>query len=575
MPKLKKKSKKRKSVKKKPVKKTAIKKKIVKNAPTKKIKKKKPIKNRLKQIKIINKSSSNKIKTKSTKNKATKIVPTIEKTKVDYKKQPILTRYPIQTDDMKVEIVITGGPTLTKQYHLNRPKIGVGTKALLEEIKLDLISKVNISSSEMLDVSEAENIKKKFKENALILLKQRLTGLDEKTTTVLVGILLQDMLGLGEVECLLSDENIEEIVIMSANENIRIFHKEYGWIETNTRPPTESQIQNYSNIIARRVGRQITTLSPLLDAHLLTGDRANAVLFPISSKGNTITIRKFARDPWTVTDIIKNKTCSADIFALIWLCVQYEMSILISGGTGSGKTTFLNVCMPFIPPNHRVVSIEDTRELQLPGFLFWCPLTTREPNPEGRGKVDMLDLMVNSLRMRPDRIILGEMRKKDQAEVLFEAMHTGHSVYSTVHADSAAETIRRLVNPPIEVPPNLLSAVNLNVVMFRDRRRGIRRTLQVAEFVDAEGEIISVKPNILYRWRPDTDELALYNLPLRLFEDLNTFTGMSMNQIKKDIETKKKILNWMVKNNIRSVEEVGKVMHDYYLNPEELLKRVK
>jgi flagellar protein FlaI len=187
----------------------------------------------------------------------------------------------------------------------------------------------------------------------------------------------------------------------------------------------------------------------------------------------------------------------------------------------------------------------------------------------------MLDLLVNSLRMRPDRIILGEMRKKDQAEVLFEAMHTGHSVYSTVHADSSAETIRRLVNPPIEVPANLLSAVNLNVVMFRDRRRGIRRTLQVSEFVDAEGEILSVKPNILYRWRPDTDQLDLLNPPQRLFEDLNRFTGMSMAQLKKDMAEKKKILDWMVKNNIRTIEEVGKIMRDYYLNPESLLKRIK
>ena len=276
-----------------------------------------------------------------------------------------------------------------------------------------------------------------------------------------------------------------------------------------------------------------------------------------------------------VTDLIRNKTCSIDVFALIWLCIQYEMSILVSGGTGSGKTTMLNVIMPFIPPNHRVVSIEDTRELQLPNYLFWCPLTTREPNPEGKGKIDMLDLLVNSLRMRPDRVVLGEVRKKEQAEVLFEAMHTGHSVYSTVHADSSAETIRRLVNPPIEVPPNLLSAVNLNVVMFRDRRRGLRRVLQISEFVDAEGEIISVKPNILYRWRPDTDEITLHNIPLRLFEDLNLFTGLTLNQIKKDISQKKKILSWMVKNNIRTVEEVGGIMRDYYLNPDELLKRVK
>ena len=144
---------------------------------------------------------------------------------------------------------------------------------------------------------------------------------------------------------------------------------------------------------------------------------------------------------------------------MIWLAIEYEMNILFSGGTASGKTTMLNVCMPFVQPNSRIISIEDTRELQLPDFLYWTPLVTRLPNPEGKGEINMLDLLINSLRMRPDRIILGEMRRAREAEVLFEAMHTGHSVYSTVHADTTSETISRLTNPPLNVPPNLLKAV--------------------------------------------------------------------------------------------------------------------
>jgi flagellar protein FlaI len=203
----------------------------------------------------------------------------------------------------------------------------------------------------------------------------------------------------------------------------------------------------------------------------------NAILYPISTKGNTITIRKFARDPYTIVDLINIKTCDIETAVLVWLAIEYEMNVLISGGTASGKTSFLNACMPFIPPNHRVISVEDTRELMLPDFLYWTPLVKRTANPEGKGEVSMLDLLVNSLRMRPDRIILGEMRRQEEAMVLFEAMHTGHSVYATLHADSSAETISRLTNPPLSIPHNLLKAVNLNVVMFRDRRR-IRRVLK-------------------------------------------------------------------------------------------------
>jgi len=252
------------------------------------------------------------------------------------------------------------------------------------------------------------------------------------------------------------------------------------------------------------------------------------------------------------------------------------MNVLISGGTGSGKTSLLNLCMPFIPPNHRLISIEDTRELQLPKFLYWCPMVTRQPNPEGKGKVTMLDLLINSLRMRPDRIILGEMRRKEEAEVLFEAMHTGHSVYATVHADSINETIQRLVNPPIEVPSNLLGAVNLNVVMFRDRRRAIRRIFQIGEFVASEdsGKIV-VRPNILYRWKPASDSMIQHSPSVRLFEELSRHTGLSQAEIMEDIKTKKSILDYLVKNKIRKLEEVGKVMKNYYLDKDLVVKMVK
>jgi archaeal flagellar protein FlaI len=245
---------------------------------------------------------------------------------------------------------------------------------------------------------------------------------------------------------------------------------------------------------------------------------------------------------------------------------------LISGGTASGKTSFLNACMPFMPPNQRLISIEDTRELMLPDFLFWTPLVTRTPNPEGKGEVSMLHLLVNSLRMRPDRIILGEMRRKEEAMVLFEAMHTGHSVCATVHADAATETISRLVNPPISVPPNLLKAVNLNVVMFRDRRRGIRRVLQIAEFDSNKDE---AKANILYRWSAEEDKLVQHSENTRFFEDLGRNTGMSRSEIGKNLEMRKSILNWLVKHNIRSLQEFGRVMNIYYKNKEILLDIIK
>ncbi len=254
-------------------------------------------------------------------------------------------------------------------------------------------------------------------------------------------------------------------------------------------------------------------------------------------------------------------------------------NILISGGTGSGKTSFLNILMPFIPPNHRIISIEDTRELQLPEYLYWCPLTTREPNPEGKGEVSMLDLIINALRMRPDRIIMGEIRKKREAEVLFEAMHTGHSVYGTIHADTCNQTITRITNPPIDIPPSMIEAVHLNVVMFRDRRRGIRRIFEVGEFlIDEEKRSqgqIQYKPNIIYRWDAREDKIVEASQPMSLFTELYRHTGLTRTEILSDVKQKTSILEWMVQNKVRAIEDVGKVFNRYYLNKDALVDAVE
>jgi len=487
------------------------------------------------------------------------------------KENKILDEYTLNVDNAIVKVKIEKDNEGVK-YNLYMPEIREGTKALLEEIKEDLISSTTINVGEMIDVKAINKIKKQFSNKAISLLKEKIPNINEEAEKFLAGILMQEMLGLGKIEFLINDPNLEEIVVIGSKEPIRVYSKKYGWLPTNLKIESEEEVNNYANIIARRVGRQINILSPLLDAHIITGDRANAVLYPISTKGNTITIRKFSRDPWTIIDLINNKTVSLEVACLLWLAIEYEMNIIISGGTASGKTVFLNACMPFIPPNQRIISIEDTRELILPEFLYWCPLVTRTPNPEGKGEVSMLDLLVNSLRMRPDRIILGEMRRQREAEVLFEAMHTGHSVYATLHADTAAETISRLTNPPLNVPPNLLKAVNLNVVMFRDRRSGKRRVYQLAEFI-AGKEVDNA--NVLYRWIPEKDDIIKHNDSLSFIETLSRNTAMSNREINENLENKKKILLWLIKNNLRNLKQIGKVMNLYYTNPETLNEIIK
>ena len=468
----------------------------------------------------------------------------------------IIDTYTLNVNNIVVDVVIT---TRTDEpapiYSISITNISDTTKIILEKIRDEFVAEETKTLSEEASIYD---IQEQFKEKILKLLAKYFPNADRRTMDMLINYILQQNIGLGNLDILLKDNNLEEIVINNAHEPVWVYHRRYGWMKTNVLVTTESKIRHYSTIIGRDVGKEITLLNPLMDAHLKTGDRVNATLSPISSKGNTITIRKFAAKPWTITDFIKDRTISYEGAALVWMAVQNELSIIVTGGTASGKTSMLNVISNFFPPNQRIISMEDTRELVLPKILHWVPLETRLPNPEGKGGIEMLDLIVNSLRMRPDRIIVGEIRRKREAEVLFEAMHTGHSVYGTLHANNVRETISRLTNPPIGLPKQLLSALSLIAVQHINRRTGRRRTLQIAE----------VLPNgdarVLMQLNPIRDVLEIVNEPLAIIETLNLYTGLSKPEVYADMQSKIAILKWMVSRNITDVNKIGLMMSRYY-----------
>ena len=450
-------------------------------------------------------------------------------------------------------------------YEVNVRELSEGTRLVLNQLKGELITTVKLDITEIMDPKKRDEVRQKFESRANYLLGKHFPTLSEPDKKVLTAYLLQNSLGLGELEPLMHDDNLEEVAINSSAEPIWVYHKKHGWCKTNVQFKSEEEVYDIAAMIGRRIGKQINVLNPLMDAHLSTGDRVNATLFPVSSFGNTVTIRKFSRNPWTLPYLIELNCISPQVAGLIWLCMQNEMSLLVSGGTGSGKTSFLNAISCLIPPNQRVISIEDTRELTLPHFLQWVPMVTREANAEGKGEVTMLDLLVNALRQRPDRIILGEVRKQREAEILFEAMHTGHSVYATLHADNASETITRLTTPPISMPKETLSALAGIVVQFRHRRLNIRRTLEFAE-VQKGGDI-----NTLYRWDVKTDRIAEVGKMLTLSQTLSLYAGLTQKEIDQDIADKAKIFSWMVRRGLKNVDTVGTIVSQYYSSPEDVL----
>jgi flagellar protein FlaI len=261
----------------------------------------------------------------------------------------------------------------------------------------------------------------------------------------------------------------------------------------------------------------------------------------------------------------------------MWVCVDglgvKPCNAIIAGGTGSGKTTTLNTVTSFVPPRERIITIEDTLELQLP-HTHVLRMETRPPNIEGSGELDMDTLVKNSLRQRPDRVIVGEVRGSE-AITLFTALNTGHSGFGTLHSNTARETITRLVNPPMSVPNIMIPALDFIIMqnrMYRPEGGSIRRITEVAEVVGMEEG--NVQLNRVFEWNNVTDKVEYVGIASQTLRALSELRGVSITEVEEEIEKRRLILEYMADKNIRGIEEVGQFINDYYKDSDELLERV-
>lgn len=380
---------------------------------------------------------------------------------------------------------------------------------------------------------------------------------------------IREMVGYGLIDPLVKDDKLEEIMVTGSRKPVYVFHRDYEMMKTNIEFFSDDEIIDLINRIGREVGRRVDFSSPLLDARLADGSRVNATIKPASVSGPTLTIRKFREDPFSIVDLINFGTISSEIAAFLWLAVEgmetRPANILIAGGTGSGKTTTLNVLASFIPTSERVITIEDTAELNLP-LEHWIRFEARPPGLENKGEITLDILTKNSLRMRPDRIIVGEIRH-DEAFTLFTAMNTGHDgSLGTVHANSAQETIVRVTNPPMNVPETMLSGLNFIIVEHRlhDRKKGtIRRLTEISEV----GGVLEGKAQVqeIYEWDPVKDTMKKTGVPCNYLRELAKLAGMTNQQIEKELKKRQAFLESLVKKNIRSIQDTSKKMQSFLL----------
>ena len=420
----------------------------------------------------------------------------------------------------------------------------------------------NIVQNYYLKIRNAQPGETLLEQNDKVTIKH--DGYRDINTYILQNI--KDDPSYGKLISLLEDDDLEEIMFNSSDECIKIYHRKHDMCDTNIFM-TEEEVIDIITSVGNYVGKQIDSDHPIFDGRLPDGSRVNATMPPASPDGSTLTIRKFRKDPLTIVDLINYKTLDPNIAAFMWMWVEglkYKpLNILVAGGTSCGKTTTLNVMAMFIPAEERILTIEDTLEMQLE-HRHWLQLESVPPRQDGTGEVTLDDLLKNTLRMRPDRIIVGEVRGPE-AKTMFTAMNTGHDgSLGTVHSNTALDTITRLTNPPMEVPPIMMTGLDLIIMQQRMTVHGkaVRRITEIAEM----GGLEKGKPriNTIFKWDPHLDIIKGTGVPSKLREKICRAAGISLQEFDVVLKNRQEILEYLIARNIRDQHNVMKVVQNYY-----------
>jgi flagellar protein FlaI len=385
----------------------------------------------------------------------------------------------------------------------------------------------------------------------------------------------RDFIGFNEVEPLLRDYFVEDIECNGVNSPIYIVHRLYRNIRSNIIFKDSQRIESFVEKLAQRCGKYISYSNPILDGSLPDGSRVNATYTKdITSRGPTFTIRKFTKEPWTPTQLLAFRTMSPEMIAYLWMLIQYKMNILITGGTSSGKTTLLNAIAFFISPEARVVSIEDTRELNLPREN-WLPSVVRSATGiQGIGEIDLFTLLKSSFRQNPDYVIVGEVRGKE-AYVLFQGMASGHSSISTMHAESVDTVIKRLETPPIELSPTLVNVLDAVCIMTHAivNKQETRKLKEIVEItnVDESGVALTNTPFV---WNPADDQFY-FKKSSKIFEKIARRYGMTLEEIDTEFRRRVYLVYQLTQQKILKFDDVQKIINEYYKKPENVLRKYR
>jgi len=483
--------------------------------------------------------------------------------------------YPVKEPFAFIKI-LKDPETLDQHYRVIEPILTEPEEKILRFIKETLIKLINVRLDEV-ESDSVEGLLIKHIDQVLLDYEIKANSIFKKK---LLYYVKREFLGYGRIDPVMRDPNIEDISCDGSGVPLFLFHRKYGSLKSNVQFDNENELSDFVVKLAQKCGKHISIAEPMLDATTMPdGSRIQMTLSnTVTTRGSTFTIRKFRSDPITATDLIEYNTMSTEMVAYMWLAVENGINALIAGGTAAGKTSTLNALCLFIPREAKIVSIEETREVNLP-HPNWIPGVARSGfgeivNDKMVGEIDLFDLMKAALRQRPEYILVGEIRGQE-AYVLFQAMATGHTTYSTFHADSTRALIHRLEGKPIDIPRIMLASLDIAFIQINTKvgDKRVRRCKQIVEIIDIDPTTKEILTNEVFRWDSTTDKF-IYSGKSYILERVRKLYGLSKEEMIKELKRRVTVLHWMRKNNIRDFKDVAKVVSLYTEVPDRLMEQI-
>ncbi len=466
-------------------------------------------------------------------------------------------------------VILYNESTNNYLYYVAEPSLTVFEKELLIEV-FDRLQDVLIVESLNATTDKKELLKNKTTQ----IINDYIGKIDTRSYYKIMYYINRDYLEFGKINPIMHDNFIEDISNNGFDTPVFLYHKNYENIMTNI-VFGEKQLDSYVIKLAQRCGKHISIAEPMVDATMPDGSRIQMTLGKeITTRGSTFTIRKFKEVPITPIDLIAWNTFSSEEMAYLWLCIENNKSLIFSGGTASGKTSSLNAVSLFIPPKAKVISLEDTRELKLP-HMNWIPGLTRDSfTSDGKGAIEMFALLKAALRQRPEYLLVGEVRGKE-ALTLFQAMSTGHTTFSTMHADSVESAIHRLENPPISVPRTMITALDIISIQAQTylKNKRVRRNMKLVEINDIDPNTRNIRTNDIFNWNSATDKFDRMG-ESRVVAEIAQRRAWSKRELNAELLRRQKVLEYMLNNNIREFKQIAAIIHAYAVKPDRVLEKL-